>query len=80
MFKQFKDECKQAKKPVIINTTSAQYLAIEGQGAPGGEMFQGCVGALHSMAFTIKMTRKAAGLADVMKSIYPIQDVFPMND
>lgn len=64
LFKQFKDEYKQAKKPVLIETTPANYLLIQGQGAPGGDAFQEAVGALYSMAFTIKMTRKASGLGD----------------
>jgi hypothetical protein len=64
LFKQFKDEYKQPKKPVLIETTPANYLMILGQGAPGGDAFQEAVGALYSMAFTIKMTRKGAGLGD----------------
>lgn len=64
LFKQFKADYKPAKQPTLISTTPARYLSIEGQGEPGGEMFQASVGALYSMAFTIKMTRKAAGLGD----------------
>lgn len=64
LFKQFKDEYKQPKKPVLIETTPAKYLVIQGQGVPGGDAFQEAVGALYSMAFTIKMTRKSAGLGD----------------
>ena len=64
LFKQFKDEYKASKKPVVIDATPGQYLAIQGQGEPGGIIFQECVGALYSMAFTIKMTRKGAGLGD----------------
>ena len=64
LFKQCKDDYKSPKKPVLIDTTAAQYLAIEGRGKPGGELFQEYVGALYSMAFTIKMTRKADGRGD----------------
>ena len=42
----------------------ASYLAISGQGAPSGEVFTASIGALYGMAFTIKMTRKFAGLQD----------------
>ena len=42
----------------------AQYLAIEGRGAPGNVRFQACIGALYGMAFTIKMTHKFAGKQD----------------
>ncbi len=64
LFKQFKGEYKAGGKPVIIQTTPAQYLAVTGEGKPGGKLFQELVGALYSMAFTIKMTRKAAGRGD----------------
>ena len=42
----------------------ATYLAISGQGAPGGEKFTASIGALYGVAFTIKMTRKFAGQQD----------------
>jgi hypothetical protein len=58
------DEYVTPKKPVLIQTKPAQYLAIAGQGAPGGERFTACIGALYGMAFTIKMTRKFAGQQD----------------
>jgi hypothetical protein len=59
-----KDEYVTPKNPVLIQTKPAQYLAIAGQGAPGGERFTACIGALYGMAFTIKMTRKFAGKQD----------------
>lgn len=52
------------KQPVLLTIQSAQYLAISGQGAPGGEAFIARIGALYGMAFTVKMTQKAAGLQD----------------
>lgn len=55
------------KKPLLIETTPAAYLGIEGRGAPGGTGFESAVGALYGMAFTIKMTRKFGGLPD-----YPV--------
>ncbi len=45
------------KKPVLLKLNPARYLAIAGQGAPGGERFSACIGGLYAMAFTIKMTR-----------------------
>jgi hypothetical protein len=57
-------EYKASRKPVLVRTKPAQYLAIEGQGAPGNARFQACIGALYGMAFTIKMTRKFAGQQD----------------
>jgi len=64
LFKEYKAEYKAISKPAFIKTTAAQYLMIDGQGAPGDAEFEERVGALYSMAFTIKMTRKAAGLGD----------------
>lgn len=64
LFRELKTDFKQAKKPVLFKTTPGQYLTINGKGKPGGENFQHAVEALYSMAFTIKMTRKADGLGD----------------
>ncbi|MBL7214051.1 MAG: GyrI-like domain-containing protein [Phycisphaerae bacterium] len=64
LFKEHKAEYKATFKPALIKTTVSQYLMIDGQGAPGGPVFEECIGALYSMAFTIKMTRKFAGLGD----------------
>jgi hypothetical protein len=50
------------KSPKLVDIGKAQYLAIEGQGQPGGQQFQDDVGALYGMAFTIKMANKFAGL------------------
>jgi hypothetical protein len=50
--------------PQLVHVGRAQYLAIEGQGEPGGEAFQAAVGGLYGMAFTIKMARKLAGQGD----------------
>jgi hypothetical protein len=59
-----KDEYAAPKKPVLIKTKKATFLAITGRGEPGGEVFQDRIGALYAMAFTIKMTRKFAGKQD----------------
>lgn len=64
LFNQLKSEYKASLNGAFIETTPGQYLSIEGQGAPGGQAMIDCIGALYSMAFTIKMTRKAAGLGD----------------
>lgn len=64
LFKQFSIEYKAGLEPALIETGPAQYLAIDGQGEPGGAAFEECIGALYSMAYTIKMTRKSAGCGD----------------
>jgi hypothetical protein len=55
------------RKPTLLTVRRARYLAIPGQGEPGGERFTAAIGALYGVAFTVKMTRKFAG-----KPVYPI--------
>lgn len=64
LFKEHKAEYKATAKPAFVQTGPAHYLMIDGQGAPGGGEFEERIGALYAMAFTIKMTRKFAGLGD----------------
>lgn len=64
LYKLHKNEYAARQEPVLIQCKPAQYLAIAGQGTPGGERFTACIGALYAMAFTIKMTRKFAGKQD----------------
>jgi len=59
-----KAEYAATRKPAFVEIKPAQYLVIGGQGAPGGDAFTACIGALYGMAFTIKMTRKFAGEQD----------------
>jgi hypothetical protein len=64
LFRLHKNDYAAPKKPVLLDIAPAVYLAISGQGAPGGELFTTSIGALYGMAFTIKMTRKFAGQQD----------------
>lgn len=64
LYKFHKTEYVAPRKPVLVKTKPAQYLAIKGQGAPGGDRFVACIGALYGAAFTIKMTHKFAGKRD----------------
>lgn len=50
--------------PALIEMKPAQYLAIDGGGAPGGPAFSTKIGALYGVAFTVKMTWKFAGFQD----------------
>ncbi len=52
------------KAPVLVTVGPAKYLAYDGRGAPAGAAFQAAVGALYAVAYTVKMTRKAAGKTD----------------
>jgi hypothetical protein len=64
LYKVHKAEYVTPRKPALVRAKPAQYLAIEGRGAPGNARFQACIGALYGMAFTVKMTRKFAGKQD----------------
>ncbi|CAM2006338.1 GyrI-like domain-containing protein [Acanthopleuribacter pedis] len=64
LYKSLKQEYAAPKKPRLVQTTDALFLAITGRGAPGGEGFQESVAALYAVAYTVKMTRKADGLQD----------------
>jgi hypothetical protein len=59
-----KNDYAAPKMPVLLDIAPAAYLAISGQGTPGGDLFTASIGALYGMAFTIKMTRKFAGRQD----------------
>jgi len=61
LYKLHKAEYVTPKEPVLIHVGAAKYLTADGVGAPGGEKFQEAVGALYSMAFTMKMAKKFAG-------------------
>ena len=64
LYKENKAEYAAPKKPALITSRKAQYLAISGSGQPGGNEYQTRIGALYGMAFTIKMTRKFEGKGD----------------
>lgn len=64
LYKLNKTEYVATQKPALVELKPASYLAISGQGAPGGEKFTTSIGALYGVAFTIKMTRKFAGNQD----------------
>jgi len=61
LYAEHKSEYVAPKNPVLIDASPAQYLAISGNGDPGGPVFQKKLGALYNVAFTIKMARKQAG-------------------
>jgi len=56
-----KDEYVAPKKPQLVKTRPAKYLAIVGRGKPGDELFQSQIGSLYGVAYTLKFVGKAAG-------------------
>ncbi len=61
LYKIYKAEYVASKKPMLVETTDSRYLAIDGKGAPGGDEFSQKLGALYSVAYTVKMAKKFAG-------------------
>ena len=61
LYKQHKADYAAPRKPVPVDIPAATYLAVAGQGEPGGEPFNEKVGALYAVAFTTKMRFKFAG-------------------
>jgi hypothetical protein len=64
LYKLHKQDYVAPKKPTLLVIKEAQYLAISGQGEPGGDCFIDKIGALYGGAYTIKMTRKFGGEQD----------------
>jgi hypothetical protein len=64
------------RTPALVTLKPATYLAIAGQGEPGGAVFTDRIGALYGVAFTVKMTRKFAGLQDY--AVGKLECVWPM--
>lgn len=62
LYRRHKTEYLAPRSPHVIAVGAARYLAIEGQGPPAAPAFAAAIGALYSVAFTIKMAKKFAGL------------------
>jgi hypothetical protein len=52
---------KASRTPEIVDLPEASYLAVDGQGEPGGQVFQDRIGALFSVAYTLKFAEKEEG-------------------
>ena len=61
LYKLHQAEYVAPRKPTLVDTKPAMYLTAAGHGAPASPEFQVKIGAIYSVAFTIKMTKKFAG-------------------
>jgi len=61
LYKLHAAEYVKPKRPVLVATKPARYLAVDGSGDPNGPAFGAAVGALYAMAWTIKMGKKRLG-------------------
>lgn len=59
LYREHKAEYVTPETAQVIAVGPAQYLAIEGKGAPGSETFQNAIGAMYNVAYTLKMKLKA---------------------
>ena len=54
-------EYAKPKSPALVRVGRAKYFVVEGAGGPEGESFSRAIGALYTVAFTVKMHSKFAG-------------------
>jgi len=52
------EQFKAKATPEVVKLSPAQYIVMEGRGAPEGDAFGDAVGALYSVAYTIKFAMK----------------------
>ncbi len=55
------DYFKAGKKPSVVDLKSGLFLTYSGEGAPESDAFANAIGALYSLAYTLKFTCKAEG-------------------
>lgn len=70
-------------KPEVINIPEFKFITIEGEGSPADSVFSDYIGALYSLAYTIKMMPKKMdtqpkGYFDF--TVYPLEGVWDIND
>jgi len=56
LHEKFKSEYVTPRQPAFVMVGPAKYLAITGQGAPGGERFRAHIAALYAIAFIVVNT------------------------
>lgn len=66
-----------AKEPQLVEVPERSFLAIDGVGDPEAPAFQEAIGALYSLAYTIKFALKAQG---VEFSVMPLEGLWAMAD
>lgn len=61
LYAKHKAEYVAGRLPALVKVGPAKYLAVAARSRPGDETFQRAVGALYTVAFTLKMGHKFAG-------------------
>jgi len=70
-------------KPEVIDIPEFKFITIKGEGSPTDSVFTDYIGALYSLAYTIKMMpkkidRQPKGYFDF--TVYPLEGVWDIND
>ncbi|PCK06168.1 MAG: hypothetical protein COA42_17545 [Alteromonadaceae bacterium] len=70
-------------QPEIIDIPEFKFITIEGEGSPADSIFTDYIGALYSLAYTIKMMPKKMatqpkGYFDF--TVYPLEGVWDINE
>ena len=61
LYAKHKGEYIAGRVPALVKVGPAKYLAISGRSEPGDAAYENAVGALYTVAFTLKMASKIAG-------------------
>lgn len=61
LVKQRPEFFRASRTPELVDLPEASFLVIDGSGSPDDAEFQDAIGALYGVAYTVKMTLKAAG-------------------
>ena len=79
LMKQFKHLYQPSKKEVTaVDVPPLPFLMIDGAGAPGGEAYAEAIGALYSVAYTLKFAVKKAQGIDF--KVMPLQGLWWADD
>ncbi len=70
-------------KPEIIDVPEFKFITIDGEGSPAESLFTDSIGALYSLAYTVKMIPKKMstppnGYFDF--TVYPLEGIWDIND
>jgi hypothetical protein len=68
---------KAGKAPVLVEVPPLSFLMIDGEGNPNGPEFQDAVGALYTVAYTLKFDLKKAGRLDW--TVGPLEGLWSTN-
>jgi hypothetical protein len=61
LYKQRPNFFRASRTPELVDLPEANYLVVDGQGEAGGSVFQDRIGALFSVAYTLKFAAKLEG-------------------